>query len=146
MEDLKQFLETSFKGLERGLVATPNKREDLEAFAKANGGSMDILLMQMAMNFGYKIALENVQAVLDSEAAQMGEQCIKGKWKLRAPQKLPKSTAPMVGMVYEGVDKFFGKRTIGVLVEMFDQNDEAIIRTREGKLISVDKNSLKLVA
>jgi hypothetical protein len=30
---------------------------------------MDILLMQMAMNFGYKIALENVQAVLDSEAA-----------------------------------------------------------------------------
>jgi hypothetical protein len=52
----------------------------------------------------------------------------------------------MVGMVYEGVDKFFGKRTIGVLVEMFDQNDEAVIRTREGKLISVDKNSLKLVA
>ena len=69
MEDLKQFLETSFKGLERGIVATPNKREDLEAFAKANNGSMDILLMQMAMNFGYKIALENVQAVIDSEAA-----------------------------------------------------------------------------
>ena len=76
----------------------------------------------------------------------MGEQCIKGKWKLRAPSKLPKSSYPMVGMVYEGVDKFFGKRAIGVLVEMFDQNDEAIIRTREGKLISVDKNSLKLVA
>jgi hypothetical protein len=75
----------------------------------------------------------------------MAEQCIKGKWKLRAPSKLPKSTAPMVGMVYEGQDKFFGKRAIGVLVEMFDQNDEAIIRTREGKLISVDKNSLKLV-
>ena len=75
----------------------------------------------------------------------MGEQCIKGKWKLRAPSKLPKSSYPMVGMVYEGVDKFFGKRAIGVLVEMFDQNDEAIIRTREGKLISVDKNSLKLV-
>ena len=145
MEDLKQFLETSFKGLERGLVATPNKREDLEAFAKANGGSMDILLMQMAMNFGYKIALENVQAVLDSEAAQMGEQCIKGKWKLRAPSKLPKSSYPMVGMVYEGVDKFFGKRTIGVLVEMFDQNDEAVLKTIENKLVSVDKTSLKIV-
>jgi hypothetical protein len=52
----------------------------------------------------------------------------------------------MVGMVYEGVDKFFGKRTIGVLVEMFDQNDEAVLRTVEGKVISVDKNSLKLVA
>ena len=76
----------------------------------------------------------------------MGEQCIKGKWKLRAPSKLPKSTAPMVGMVYEGVDKFFGRRTIGVLVEMFDQNDEAVLRTVEGKVISVVKQSLKLVA
>jgi hypothetical protein len=76
----------------------------------------------------------------------MADQYIKGKWKLRAPTKLPKSSYPMVGMIYEGVDKFFGKRTIGVLVEMFDQNDEAIIRTREGVLISVDKNSLKLVA
>ena len=74
----------------------------------------------------------------------MSEQCIKGKWKLRAPQKLPKSTAPMVGMVYEGLDKFFGRRTVGVLIEMFDQNDEAIIRTREGKLISVDIKSLKI--
>jgi hypothetical protein len=69
MEDLKQFLETSFKGLERGIVATPNKREDLEAFAKANGGSMDILLMQMAINFGYKIALENVKEELEKEVA-----------------------------------------------------------------------------
>jgi hypothetical protein len=52
----------------------------------------------------------------------------------------------MVGMVYEGVDKFFGRRTIGVLVEMFDQNDEAVLRTVEGKVISVVKQSLKLVA
>ena len=76
----------------------------------------------------------------------MSEQCIKGKWKLRAPTKLPKSTTPMVGMVYEGVDKFFGRRTIGVLVEMFDQNDEAVLRTVEDKLVSVVKQSLKLVA
>ena len=76
----------------------------------------------------------------------MSEQCIKGMWKLRAPTKLPKSTTPMVGMVYEGVDKFFGRRTIGVLVEMFDQNDEAVLKTIEDKLVSVDKTSLKLVA
>jgi hypothetical protein len=74
----------------------------------------------------------------------MGEQCIKGKWKLRAPQKIPKSSYPMVGMVYEGVDKFFGKRTVGVLVEMFDQNDEAVLRTVDSKLISVDIKSLKI--
>ena len=75
----------------------------------------------------------------------MSEQCIKGKWKLRAPSKLPKSSYPMVGMVYEGVDKFFGKRTVGVLVEMFDQNDEAVLRTVENKLVSVDIKSLKVI-
>jgi hypothetical protein len=64
MKDLKNYLEVQFKMLDRGIVATPNKREDLESFAKANCGSMDILLMQMAMNFGYKIALENVQEEL----------------------------------------------------------------------------------
>ena len=143
---MEKFFEEQFKMLSRGIVATPNTREDLEAFAKANGGSMDILLMQMAINFGYKIALENVKEELEKEAAQMAEQCIKGKWKLRAPQKIPKTLTPMVGMVYEGVDKFFGRRTIGVLIEMFDQNDEAVLRTVEGKVISVVKQSLKLVA
>jgi len=64
MTNLQQFLQEQFKMLDRGIVATPNKREDLESFAKANCGSMDILLMQMAMNFGYKIALENVQEEL----------------------------------------------------------------------------------
>ena len=143
---MEKFFEDQFKMLSRGIVATPNTREDLEAFAKANGGSMDIILMQMAINFGYKIALENVKEELEKEVAQMGEQCIKGKWKLRAPSKLPKSSYPMVGMVYEGVDKFFGRRTIGVLVEMFDQNDEAVLRTSDNKLVSVVKQSLKLVA
>lgn len=75
----------------------------------------------------------------------MSEMYIKGKWKLRAPTKIPKSTYPMVGMVYEGLDKFFGRRTVGVLIEMFDQNDEAILKTIEDKLISVDKTSLKIV-
>lgn len=76
----------------------------------------------------------------------MADQYVKGMWKLRAPKKLPKSTTPMVGMVYEGQDKFFGRRTIGVLIEMFDQNDEAVLRTIENKLVSVVKQSLKLVA
>jgi len=75
----------------------------------------------------------------------MSEQKIKGMWKLKAPKQIPKSTAPMLGMVYQSQDKFFGKKVIGVLVEMFDQNDEAVLRTTEGKLISVDKKSLKIV-
>lgn len=143
---MKEFLERELFSMNRGLVATPNSREDLEAFAKANGGSMDIILMQMAINFGYKIALENVQEQLEKEVAQMADQYVKGVWKLRAPKKIPKSSTPMLGMVYEGLDKFFGRRTIGVLVEMFDQNDEAILKTANGKAVSVDKTSLKIVA
>ena len=66
---MENFFEQQFKMLNKGLVATPNTREDLEQFAKANQGSMDILLMQMAINFGYKIALENVQEQLQKEVA-----------------------------------------------------------------------------
>ena len=62
---MKEFLERELFSMNRGLVATPNTREDLESFAKSNGGSMDIVLMQMAINFGYKIALENVQEKLE---------------------------------------------------------------------------------
>ena len=142
---MEKFFEDQFKMLSRGIVATPNSREDLEAFAKANNGSMDILLMQMAINFGYKIALENVKEELEKEVAQMSEMYIKGKWKVKG-RKVAKPSSPMIGMVYEGTDKFFGKTIKGVLIEMFDQNDEAVLRTIENKLISVDKNSLKLIA
>ena len=142
---MEKFFEDQFKMLSRGIVATPNSREDLEAFAKANGGSMDIILMQMAINFGYKIALENVKEELEKEVAQMSEQSIKGKWKVKG-RKVAKPSSPMIGMVYEGTDKFFGKTIKGDLIEKFDQNDEAVLRTIENKLISVDKNSLKLIA
>jgi len=47
--------------LNRGIVATPHTREDLESFANANNGCSDILLMQMAINYGYKLALENLE-------------------------------------------------------------------------------------
>jgi hypothetical protein len=60
MKDLTEFVATELKGLEKGFIATPDSREQLEAFAKANGGSMDILLMQMAIQLGAKMALERV--------------------------------------------------------------------------------------
>ena len=59
-ERLEEYIKNEFKMLDRGIVATPKNREYLESFAKANQGSMDILLMQMSINFGYMIALENV--------------------------------------------------------------------------------------
>ena len=75
----------------------------------------------------------------------MAERDIKGTWKGKA-RGVSKSSSPMIGAVYEGQDKFFGKRTIGVLVEMFNQNDEAVLRTKDNKLTSVDIKSLKLIA
>ena len=67
MSELKNYLEEQFKMLDRGIVATPDSREYLERFANANGGSADLILMQMAMNYGYKIALENVEETLNAQ-------------------------------------------------------------------------------
>jgi hypothetical protein len=73
----------------------------------------------------------------------MGEQSIKGKWKVKG-RKVAKPSSPMIGMVYESTGKFFGKTIRGVLIEMFDQNDEAVLRTKDNKLVSVDIKSLKI--
>jgi hypothetical protein len=50
-------------------VATPNE-DYLLQFTEANNGSNDYLLMQMAKNYGYKLALLNVEneiAILNAE-------------------------------------------------------------------------------
>ena len=60
MTKVKEFVAVELKQLERGFVATPASFNDLLAFAKANQGSMDIILMQMAIQYGAKAALENV--------------------------------------------------------------------------------------
>ncbi len=70
MLELQNYLEEQFKMLDRGIVATPATREDLERFAGANGGSADLILMQMAMNFGYKIAMENVQFEINAKKSK----------------------------------------------------------------------------
>ena len=69
---MKEILTAEFKRLQGGIVATPESREDLEAFAKANHGSMDLLLMQMAIQYGYKIALENVLEEVMNKEMEVG--------------------------------------------------------------------------
>ena len=64
-EDLKIFIETELKNLERGIVATPNSRENLDAFSKANQGSSDMILTQMAIQFGYKLAMDNIVDIIE---------------------------------------------------------------------------------
>ena len=62
-----EIIQNQLAKLERGIVATPASRENLESFAKANNGSMDMILMQMAMQFGMKSALEFLAKELEVE-------------------------------------------------------------------------------
>ena len=62
--NIEDYIKDEMNKLDRGIVATPEDRDYLEAFANANNGSNDILLMQMAMNYGYKLALKNLEAEL----------------------------------------------------------------------------------
>jgi len=43
------------------------------------------------------------------------------------------------------VDKYFGGTVVGILIQMFEENDEAVIQTKGNNLVCVDKNSLKIV-
>ena len=73
----------------------------------------------------------------------MGERDLRGTWK---PGKKVKQTFSLIpGMVYSGTDKFFGQKVIGVLIEVHQDNDEVVLKTKDQTLISVDKKSLKFV-
>ena len=58
--EINKYIKTEMAKLDRGIVATPTE-DYLNDFADANGGSNDFLLMQLAKNYGYKLALENVE-------------------------------------------------------------------------------------
>ena len=57
---MKDYIKSELATLDRSIVATPHTREDLESFANANNGCSDILLMQMAINYGYKLSLIHI--------------------------------------------------------------------------------------
>ena len=57
---MKQYLKNELDKLERGIVATPTD-EYLNDFTQANNGSNDFLLMQMAKNYGYQLALLKIK-------------------------------------------------------------------------------------
>lgn len=60
MNPIQEWLNNQQEMLDSGIVATPTE-EYLESFAKANSGQSDFLLMQLAKNYGYQLALDNLQ-------------------------------------------------------------------------------------
>ena len=61
MSKIDEIIDKELKIFDRGIVATPKDRESLDSFAKANGGSMDIVLTQMAVQLGYITALKFIK-------------------------------------------------------------------------------------
>jgi hypothetical protein len=65
--EINKYIKTEMAKLDRGIVATPENREQLENFADGCGKG-SLILMQMAMQYGYKIALENLQTKYEQES------------------------------------------------------------------------------
>lgn len=70
MKNITEIIQEQLAVLDRGVVATPAKFEWLQAFAKSNHGNSDILLMQMSMQYGMKLALEFLQQELQVEVGK----------------------------------------------------------------------------
>lgn len=61
MNRINKILDKELTTLDRSIIATPKNRAALDAFAKANQGSADIILTQMAVQFGYNEALRFIK-------------------------------------------------------------------------------------
>ena len=65
--EINKYIKTELAKLDESIVATPDSREQLEDFADGCGQG-SLILMQMAMQYGYKIALENLQTKYEQES------------------------------------------------------------------------------
>ena len=68
--NVEEIIQKRLAKLDRGIVATPASMNDLRAFARANGGNMDMLLVHQAMQYGMKIALQNIADDLGIEISK----------------------------------------------------------------------------
>ena len=64
MSKINKLIEEELATLDRSMVATPKDRTSLDNFAKANKGSSDAVLTQMAVQFGYIQALKFIKKEL----------------------------------------------------------------------------------
>ena len=64
MSKINKLLERELATFDKSIVATPQDRTSLDIFAKANKGSSDAVLTQMAVQFGYITALKFIKKEL----------------------------------------------------------------------------------
>lgn len=65
MSKINKLLKRELATFDRSIVATPQDRTSLDIFAKANKGSSDAVLTQMAVQFGYIQALKFIKKELE---------------------------------------------------------------------------------
>jgi len=65
--EINKYVTTELGKLDGSIVATPKNREQLENFADGCGQG-SLILMQMAMQYGYKLALENLQTKYENKS------------------------------------------------------------------------------
>ena len=63
---MEDFIAERTANLSKGIVATPTE-EQLEQFTKANNGSNDFLLMQMAKQYGYSLCMKHLREDYDDK-------------------------------------------------------------------------------
>jgi len=61
MGKIDQIINKELTAFDRSIVATPKDRASLDVFAKANQGSSDIILTQMAVQLGYITAVKYIK-------------------------------------------------------------------------------------
>ncbi len=61
MNKINKLINKELTTFDKSIVATPKNRAALDAFAKANQGSADTILTQMAVQFGYNEALRFIK-------------------------------------------------------------------------------------
>lgn len=57
---INKYIQSELEKLDQGYIATPESREQLENFADGCGQG-SLVLMQMSIQYGYKLALENLK-------------------------------------------------------------------------------------
>ncbi len=64
---LREFIESYTVQLSRGIVGTPSE-EYLDDFTKSNHGTSDLLLVQMAKQYGAKLIIDELSNLIDEKS------------------------------------------------------------------------------
>lgn len=66
LESIKALIVQRENELNRGIVVTPTE-EYLDMFTKSNHGTSDAILVQMAKQYGYQLAIEDFKEIIENE-------------------------------------------------------------------------------